>query len=61
MQIENAGGVPTGLISKKFRGFLEEMFTDSDTFQIEFPTNIDVATKALFIGATMLIVMYSFY
>jgi len=25
------------------------------TFKIEFPTNIDVATKALLLGATMLV------
>ena len=45
-----------GEIKKKWRGWCAESFTDTDTFKIEFPDNIDVATKALLMGATMLVV-----
>ena len=45
-----------GEIKKKWRGCFAESFTDTDTFKIEFPDNIDVATKALLMGATMLVV-----
>ena len=45
-----------GEITKKWGGILTEMFTDTDTFKIEFPYNIDVTTKALLVAATMLVV-----
>ena len=32
--------------------------TDTDTFKIDFPDNIDVTTKAILMGATMLVVSY---
>ena len=54
--IENQAGIALGEISKKWRGCGTEAFTDLSTFKIEFPTNIDVATKALLLGATMLVV-----
>ena len=44
-----------GKIVKKWRGMLVETFTNTDTFNIEFPDNIDVTTKALLAGATMLV------
>ena len=44
-----------GEIAKKWRGWLAEGLTDTDTFKIEFPDNIDVTTKALLMGATMLV------
>jgi len=54
--IENQAGIALGEISKKWRGCGAEAFTDMDTFKIEFPDNIDLATKALLLGATMLVV-----
>ena len=61
LQIENAGGITVGEIKKKWRGWCAESFTDTDTFKIEFPDNIDVATKALLMGATMLVVSILIY
>jgi len=54
-QIENSGGIAVGEITKKWRGCFAEALTDTDTFKIEFPDNIDVTTKALLMGATMLV------
>ena len=56
VQIENLAGIALGEISKKWRGCGTESLTDMDTFKIEFPDNIDVPTKALLLGATMLVV-----
>lgn len=53
--IENAGGIAVGEIAKQWRGFCAEALTDTDTFRIEFPDNIDVTQKALLVGATMLV------
>ena len=47
-----------GEIAKKWRGWCAESLTDTDTFKIEFPDNIDVTTKALLMGATMLVVRF---
>ena len=55
-QIESSGGEVVGEIAKTWRGCCAESFTDTDTFQVEFPAGADVATKATLIGATMLIV-----
>lgn len=45
-----------GDITKKWRGWCAEALHDSDTFKINFPDNINVTTKALLMGATMLVV-----
>ena len=50
-----------GEISKKWRGWCAESFTDSDNFKIEFPTGADVTTKAILMGATMLVVSSCLY
>ena len=55
-QIEIPGGETVGEITKKWRGFFAEALTDSDTFKIDFPGNIEVSKKALLVGATMLLV-----
>ncbi|XP_071534250.1 phospholipid scramblase 1-like [Panulirus ornatus] len=44
-----------GLITKQWRGFCAEAFTDADNFGITFPMDLEVRTKALLIGATFLI------
>ena len=59
-QIENAGGIQVGEITKKWRGCCAESFTDTDTFKIDFPDNADVTTKAILMGATMLVVSLHF-
>jgi len=43
-----------GKISKQWSGW-QEFFTDADTFSVTFPMDMDVRTKAAFIGATFLI------
>jgi len=53
--IENSGGISVGEISKKWRGLCAESFTDTDTFKIDFPVGADVTTKAILMGATMLV------
>ena len=37
-------------------GALTEFFMDKDTFKIDFPENISLETKAVLLGATMLVV-----
>jgi len=53
--IEDSSGTNVGEISKQWRGFFSEAFTDTDTFKIEFPDSITLETKAILIGATMLV------
>ena len=54
--ITDQSGTDVGEISKLWRGCFNEAFTDLDTFKIEFPDNIDLETKAVLMGATMLVV-----
>ena len=44
-------------------GALTEFFMDKDTFKIDFPENISLETKAVLLGATMLVVkkIFSFF
>ncbi|XP_025078648.1 phospholipid scramblase 2-like [Pomacea canaliculata] len=44
-----------GMITKQFGGLLREGFTDSDSFTITFPLDLDVNMKAVAIGAAFLI------
>ncbi|XP_007086391.1 phospholipid scramblase 2-like [Panthera tigris] len=44
-----------GKISKKWAGFMRELFTNADKFGIQFPLNLDVKIKALMLGASFLI------
>ena len=49
------GGQECGLISKRWGGLRKEMFTDADSFGIEFPQGISPEMKAVFLGAVFLI------
>ena len=49
-------GTEIGCITKQYRGFVLEAFTDADTFGITFPMNLDVHCKATLMGALFLIV-----
>ena len=49
-------GMDVGLISKQWMGFLTEALTDKDTFRVNFPSNATLETKAILLGATMLVV-----
>ncbi|XP_037947196.1 phospholipid scramblase 2-like [Teleopsis dalmanni] len=46
-----------GKISKKWSGFIRELFTDANCFGINFPMDLDVCIKAVLLGATFLIVI----
>ena len=48
-------GQELGRISKKWSGMGKEMFTDADTFTIQFPQNATDEEKKIFLGATFLI------
>ena len=55
-QIIDPSGTDVGCISKQWMGALTEFFMDKDTFKIDFPENITLETKAVLLGATMLVV-----
>jgi len=44
-----------GKVTKKWAGFAAEIITDAQTFSVEFPMDMDVRQKAVFIGAVFLI------
>ncbi|KAH8346000.1 hypothetical protein KR067_013399 [Drosophila pandora] len=48
-------GQEFGRIGKKFAGVLQEMFTSADNFQVTFSSTANVETKAIILGATLLI------
>ena len=49
------GGQELGKITKKWSGLAKESFTDADNFGITFPQGIDIAQKAVLLGAVFLI------
>jgi len=48
-------GKELGKISKKWSGIGKEMFTDADTFNVNFPNAMSDEEKKIFVGATFLI------
>jgi len=48
-------GEEVGKISKNLDGAIKEMFTDSDTFSITFPKDLDSTKKAILLGTGILI------
>ena len=54
-------GMDVGAISKQWMGFFTEALTDRDTFRVNFPANATLETKAILIGATMLVVSWYFF
>ncbi|GMT27523.1 hypothetical protein PFISCL1PPCAC_18820 [Pristionchus fissidentatus] len=54
-EVRTNSGAEIGAIRKKWAGFLQETFTDSDNFGVNFPIDLSVRTKATLIGATFLI------
>ena len=53
--IQDPSGKPWGLISKKWGGVLKEVFTDADTFKIDFPPGCSANEKALILGTAFTI------
>jgi len=54
--MENEAGTMVGEISKTFRQTLRVVSTLRGEIKTEFPTDIDVQTKVLLIGVTLLLV-----
>lgn len=48
--------VEVGKITRHWSGFCAQICAWADTFSIKFPSNADIPTKALLIGACFLIV-----
>jgi len=44
-----------GKVSKVWAGWGKELFTDAQTFTVQFPLDMDVKQKAVFVGAVFLI------
>lgn len=49
------GDEEIGAIQKKWSGLLKEGFSDADNFGVQFPPELDLPDKALFLGAVFLI------
>ncbi|XP_002734807.2 phospholipid scramblase 2-like [Saccoglossus kowalevskii] len=49
------GDSEVGKISKQWTGFLKEMYTQADNFSVQFPMDLDVKLKAVFLAAVFLI------
>lgn len=47
-------------VRKEFAGLFKEFYTDADVFGVDFPIDLDVRMKAVFLGAVFLI-DYAFY
>uniref|UniRef100_A0A8D2LEC1 Phospholipid scramblase n=1 Tax=Varanus komodoensis TaxID=61221 RepID=A0A8D2LEC1_VARKO len=45
-----------GRIAKQWSGLVQEVFTDTDNFGVQFPMDLDVKIKAVLLGACFLIV-----
>jgi uncharacterized protein YxjI len=53
--IIRSSGREIGKITKKWSGFLKEMFTSADNFGVTFPADLDITQKSLLLGAVFLI------
>ena len=59
-QTDRGKGQEIGNIIKQWRGLGTEMFTDADTFTIDFPKDANTDQKARLLGATFLLNMMEF-
>ena len=59
-QTDRGKGQEIGNIIKQWRGFGTEMFTDADTFTIDFPKDANSDQKARLLGMTFLLNMMEF-
>ncbi|XP_015784445.1 phospholipid scramblase 2-like isoform X1 [Tetranychus urticae] len=51
------GKIEIGCITRQWPGLARDVFTDSDHFDISFPMDLDVAIKAVLLGACFLIMV----
>jgi len=54
-QILDLDGNEVGSITKMWKGFCKEAFTDADTFKLDFGDNMELYHKVLILGATFLL------
>lgn len=47
---------PVGTITKTWGGVMKELFTDADTFGVNFPVNLEPKHKVIFLATCLLIV-----
>ncbi|OWA53013.1 Phospholipid scramblase 2 [Hypsibius exemplaris] len=53
--LSSDGQMQVGMISKKWSGLAQEMFTNADNFGVHFPMDLSVDVKATLLAATFLI------
>ncbi|XP_077514966.1 phospholipid scramblase 2-like [Amblyomma americanum] len=54
-EVSTMNGVAIGAITKEWGGLVKEYFTDTDTFNLSFPLDLDVRMKAALVASAMLI------
>ncbi|XP_065285742.2 phospholipid scramblase 1-like isoform X2 [Dermacentor albipictus] len=54
-EVRTMNGVAIGSVTKEWGGLVKEYFTDTDTFNVSFPLDLDVNMKAALIAAALLI------
>lgn len=52
---------PVGTITKTWGGVMKELFTDADTFGVNFPVDLEPKHKVLFLATCLLIVSRKFH
>ncbi|XP_054933345.1 phospholipid scramblase 2-like isoform X3 [Dermacentor andersoni] len=55
LQVRTTNGVAIGAVTKEWGGLVKEYFTDTDTFNVSFPLDLDVNMKAALMAAALLI------
>lgn len=62
LQVKSLNETATiGRISKYWSGFVNNIFTNTANFGIQFPVDLDVKIKAIMIGACFLLVSMNHY
>ncbi|KAL3250789.1 hypothetical protein MRX96_055365 [Rhipicephalus microplus] len=54
-EVRSMNGVTIGAVTKEWGGLVKEYFTDSDSFNVSFPLDLDVNMKAALLALSLLI------